>query len=180
MIKINTEVKVENEESNISNPIKETRTLLVKKERPSLEQMTEQVNKNSNAWRGTILKCPVCGVSFEKKYNRNFCCPACRSEYEQAVKISQKNSKPKVQTYIKKPIPIQALQWTGNNLNDIYNFANVNCMLVHSMGKSCDELVIHTLEGDMIANKGDYIIKGIKGEFYPCKPDIFEESYQEV
>lgn len=40
------------------------------------------------------------------------------------------------------------------------------------------ELYIKTLEGEMIAKKNDYIIKGIKGEFYPCKPDIFEASYE--
>ena len=41
-------------------------------------------------------------------------------------------------------------------------------------------ITVHTLEGDMVANEGDYIIKGIKGEFYPCKPDIFKETYEEV
>jgi hypothetical protein len=39
---------------------------------------------------------------------------------------------------------------------------------------------IHTLEGNMIASVGDWIIKGVKGEFYPCKPDIFESTYEEV
>ncbi len=39
---------------------------------------------------------------------------------------------------------------------------------------------IKTLEGDMVANPGDYIIKGVKGEIYPCKPDIFELTYEEV
>jgi len=39
---------------------------------------------------------------------------------------------------------------------------------------------IHTLEGVMTANIGDYIVKGIKGEFYPCKPDIFAETYEPV
>lgn len=43
-----------------------------------------------------------------------------------------------------------------------------------------EELTIHTLEGNMIASKGDYIIKGVNGEFYPCKPDIFEKTYEEV
>ena len=42
------------------------------------------------------------------------------------------------------------------------------------------KLRIATLEGDMFANKGDWIIKGIKGEFYPCKPDIFEATYELV
>ena len=39
-------------------------------------------------------------------------------------------------------------------------------------------IVIHTLEGDMEVSKGDYVIKGVKGEFYPCKPDIFEQTYE--
>lgn len=43
-----------------------------------------------------------------------------------------------------------------------------------------DGLVIHTLEGDMLADYGDWIIKGVKGEFYPCKPDIFEATYEKV
>ena len=43
-----------------------------------------------------------------------------------------------------------------------------------------EELIIHTLEGDMKANKGDYIITGINGEKYPCKPDIFIKTYEEV
>jgi hypothetical protein len=42
------------------------------------------------------------------------------------------------------------------------------------------EIVIHTLEGDMKANRGDYIIKEVKGEFYPCRQDIFEQTYEEV
>jgi hypothetical protein len=41
-------------------------------------------------------------------------------------------------------------------------------------------MTIKTLEGDMTANVGDYIIKGVKGEFYPCKPDIFEQTYEPV
>lgn len=39
---------------------------------------------------------------------------------------------------------------------------------------------IHTLEGDMIVSPGDYVIKGVKGEFYPCKPDIFEQTYEPI
>ena len=42
------------------------------------------------------------------------------------------------------------------------------------------DLLIQTLEGEMIASKGDYIIKGIKGEIYPCKPDIFKDTYDLV
>ena len=42
------------------------------------------------------------------------------------------------------------------------------------------EMIIHTLEGDMLASIGDYIIKGLFGEFYPCKPDIFENLYEQI
>lgn len=42
------------------------------------------------------------------------------------------------------------------------------------------EITIHTLEGDMLASKGDYIITGVNGEKYPCKPDIFEKTYELV
>jgi len=43
-----------------------------------------------------------------------------------------------------------------------------------------DKIIIHSLKGDHFANVGDWIIKGIKGEFYPCKPDIFEKTYEKV
>ena len=76
--------------------------------------------------------------------------------------------------YRKKPVVIEAIQWAGNNLSEIDNF----------IGRTVDNkettLVIHTLEGDMEASIGDYIIKGVNGEFYPCKPDIFDKTYEEV
>ncbi|KEH89135.1 sugar ABC transporter substrate-binding protein [Clostridium novyi A str. BKT29909] len=46
--------------------------------------------------------------------------------------------------------------------------------------KTDKEVIIHTLEGDMKANVGDWIIKGVKGELYPCKPDIFEKTYESI
>jgi len=77
--------------------------------------------------------------------------------------------------YRKKPIIIDAIQWDGDNFNEIvYNFVGIIC------GQKNDFLDIQTLEGVMRADKGDYIIRGIKGEFYPCKPDIFENSYDPV
>lgn len=79
--------------------------------------------------------------------------------------------------YRKKPVTIEAIQWTGNNFYDIDRFVNIDG-LAHSLGE--DVLYIPTLEGTMKADKGDYIIKGIYGEFYPCKPDIFKETYEEV
>lgn len=76
--------------------------------------------------------------------------------------------------YRKKPVIIEAVQWNGDNFEEIMKFVNNN--FVHLNG----ELIIKTLEGNMTASKGDYIIKGVKGEFYPCKPDIFKATYEEV
>ena len=97
--------------------------------------------------------------------------------------------------YRKKPVIVEALQWNGKNVIDIYNFLedkNVETQYeVNSEGKNfyidfsrgqcvTGDLMIKTLEGTMKADIGDYIIKGVNGEFYPCKPDIFEKTYEEV
>lgn len=81
-----------------------------------------------------------------------------------------------IATYIKKPVKIDTCQWTGDNVEEIKKFVEPIAEYLE------DEqvILIHTLEGDMKANVGDYIIKGVKGEFYPCKPDIFEETYNVV
>ena len=79
----------------------------------------------------------------------------------------------------KKPVVIEAIQLTKENVVDVLSFCNNASNIVAS---SEDEMGISilTLEGTMTANTGDYIIKGVKGEFYPCKPDIFELTYEEV
>jgi hypothetical protein len=79
--------------------------------------------------------------------------------------------------YRKKPVVIQAVQWTGENNTEILHFCST-CYITSS-GKSKD-LVVSTLEGDMSASVGDYIIKGVKGEFYPCREDIFDITYETV
>jgi len=79
--------------------------------------------------------------------------------------------------YKKKPLVIQAVQWTGENNIEILNFCS-RCYITSS-GKTKD-LVITTLEGDMSAAIGDYVIKGVKGEFYPCREDIFDLTYETV
>ena len=76
--------------------------------------------------------------------------------------------------YRKKPVTIEAIQWTGKNLSEIDNFVG------GSIANKDTILIIHTLEGDMYASLSDYIIKGVNGEFYPCKPDIFDKTYEEV
>ena len=79
-----------------------------------------------------------------------------------------------VKKYRKKPVIIESIQWTGKNLSEIDNFMGGIVEI------KVTTLVIHTLEGDMEASIGDYIIKGVNGEFYPCKPDIFDKTYDEV
>jgi len=75
----------------------------------------------------------------------------------------------------KKPIVIEAIQLSVDNIDEIMDFCG-NKVKSHPL----TGIVIETLEGNMLASKGDYIIKGIKGEFYPCKPDIFEMTYEPV
>ena len=77
--------------------------------------------------------------------------------------------------YRKKPVVIEAVQFDGENFQEILEFAKGKSMWW--INHPSHGMVITTLEGDMKASKGDYIIKGVKGEFYPCKPDIFELIY---
>ncbi len=76
----------------------------------------------------------------------------------------------------KKPIVIEALMWKGDNFEQMVQFFGKFEDYFETKGF----LVINTLEGRHKTNKGDWVIKGIKGEFYPCKPDIFEQTYEKV
>ena len=78
--------------------------------------------------------------------------------------------------YRKKPVVIEAVQFTGGNKDEIAKFVGKSFM----QWTNCPEVGIATIEGDMRAKPNDWIIKGIKGEFYPCKPDIFEQTYEKV
>jgi hypothetical protein len=88
------------------------------------------------------------------------------------------------QRYRKKPVEIEAMQledtqtsalavaeWSGGHYSPDSNPDGSEAMHF---------VIIRTLEGDMLASPGDYVIRGVKGEFYPCKPDIFEATYEEV
>ena len=76
--------------------------------------------------------------------------------------------------YRKKPVVVEAVQWTGENHAEMCEFIDPEVFeIIPRVG-----LVIHTLEGDHHASPGDYIIKGVNGEFYPCKPDIFVKTYE--
>lgn len=87
----------------------------------------------------------------------------------------------------KKPIRVFAYRYDGTNSAEIVEWADDDT--VHSIPDGPDAdlrrpdgelLIIHTLEGQLYASVGDWIIQGIHGEFYPCKPDIFEKTYSEV
>lgn len=92
--------------------------------------------------------------------------------------------------YKKKPVVIEAIQLKVDNFDEICEFMGETPVPKHNPDYGIDEhgntnnpylgVYIETLEGKMLANCGDYIIKGVSGEFYPCKPDIFEKTYDIV
>ena len=77
-----------------------------------------------------------------------------------------------IQKYIKRPVTIEAVQYTGDNAEEIMSFVNGKLIITDKV------IVIPTLEGDMVAVPSDYIIKGVAGELYPCKEDIFHKTYE--
>jgi hypothetical protein len=95
--------------------------------------------------------------------------------------------------YRKKPVVIEAVQLKWDTWNEICEFVpkeqfgygvylddETKEPLSDNKTSTTIGLYIITLEGTMLAQQGDYIIKGVKGEFYPCKPDIFEATYEKV
>ncbi|HEX4775069.1 MAG TPA: hypothetical protein VH234_06150 [Candidatus Saccharimonadales bacterium] len=83
-----------------------------------------------------------------------------------------------IKQYRKKPVVIQAMLWDGDEstAEELKKWIGAGMML------DLDDptFSIPTLEGNMNASRGDYVIKGVAGEFYPCKPDIFASTYEEV
>jgi hypothetical protein len=75
----------------------------------------------------------------------------------------------------KKPLVIEAVQFIGNDAECL-----AFCPIAREPVDNKDNLIIPTLEGEMRVSFGDWIIKGVNGEFYPCKPDIFEKTYDKV
>lgn len=86
--------------------------------------------------------------------------------------------------YRKKPVVVDAWQWTGEDKQEapdwVVDYIESTCQpfVVDKFGDVV--MLIETMEGIMTADQGDYIIKGIQGEIYPCKPDIFEQTYEKV
>lgn len=81
-----------------------------------------------------------------------------------------------IKKYKKKPVTIKAVKYNGENIDEIVDFVDNDSLIINNI---LSMIEINTLEGVMAVCKGDYIIKGINGEFYPCKPDIFEKTYEE-
>ncbi len=98
--------------------------------------------------------------------------------------------------YRKKPVEIEAIQLTENSIREVYSFIHPDdrfslplSQIAQHKWEEYEKIVkaegmdMYTLEsgkGTQIASIGDFIIKGVKGEFYPCKPDIFEMTYEEI
>ena len=104
------------------------------------------------------------------------------SHYIEAV-----NATDCVSNYMKKPVVISAIQLTSENFSDVESFIGITELNRHYVNEhdflsksNPVGLFINTLEGSMLANIGDYVIKGVQGEFYPCKPDIFTATYTPV
>ena len=94
-----------------------------------------------------------------------------------------------IKKYRKRPVVIEAVQLDNINVPSAVRWIGVDKATMNlesdaayraGKGPPVFSVIIHTLEGDMKAMPGDYIIKGVHGEFYPCKPDIFEKTYEAV
>lgn len=79
--------------------------------------------------------------------------------------------------YRKKPVVIEAVQWDGS-ADTANQFIGERFGVDWRFAENSDSIIIPTLEGDHRGDVGDYIIKGVKGEFYPCKEDIFHLTYE--
>jgi hypothetical protein len=81
--------------------------------------------------------------------------------------------------YTKKPIPIEARQITVDNADELAAWSKSD-VIRRPADKTITGMMVYTLEGSMTGAIGDYLIKGVRGEFYFCAKDIFEETYEEV
>lgn len=100
-----------------------------------------------------------------------------------ALAIHQPRKENRVKTYRKKPIPVQAMQYDGTpeSARAIIDWTRLSDTRAF-MDKDADDrpaLFIHTTEGTLRVTQWDYVIRGVRGEHYPCKPEIFEATYEE-
>ena len=86
-----------------------------------------------------------------------------------------------IQKYQKKPVTIEAIQFKEESIPTIKDWLGENLLAEARYSSPIHWIYrIKTLEGNMLVTEGDFIIKGVKGEFYPCKPDIFEATYEKT
>lgn len=114
-------------------------------------------------YKKIIYRCSECNKSVMYKTN---ICPSCGADMIGAKKIKKYRRK--------KPIEVEAVQWTGDNLAELRKIDGVATIYFG------DDIKIETLEGVITASIGDYIIKDMQGKLYSCKPEIFEQTYEEV
>jgi hypothetical protein len=82
--------------------------------------------------------------------------------------------------FMKRPVMVEAIQWTGDNIDEIKAFGGDKVVIVSEYTYGEDprhNLSVNTMEGSLDAKKHDWIIKGVKGEFYPCDEEVFKLSY---
>lgn len=103
-----------------------------------------------------------------------------RQEYESKLSKLGITRGERVMRFRKKPVEVEAIEWTGKNMKEIRKFVGSRAMFQEHVQTKEPILTISTLEGSHLASIGDWIIRGIKGEFYPCKPDIFKQTYDLV
>ena len=115
-------------------------------------------------------RCPECDGTNILDVESKYVCEDCGNEWVKEINQSQREPG----YYRKRPVTIQAIQFTLDNHHEVMCFIKGNSRLEKG------SIFIPTLEGEMRADKGDWIIKGVHGEFYPCKPDIFEKTYEVV
>ena len=105
------------------------------------------------------------------------------NEHRAQTESSNTHGGESVAKYRKKPVVIEAMQFTRENMEEVARWCGGSIageMTVTGTPIAYALMYIPTLEGVMDALTGDWIIKGVKGEFYPCKPDIFEATYELV
>lgn len=82
------------------------------------------------------------------------------------------------QRFRKKPVDILAVRWNGQNIGEILEFVDGKTRLDFSSNAARGELIIETINGDVTVPTGEWIVRGVEGEFYPCRADIFAETYE--
>lgn len=85
-----------------------------------------------------------------------------------------------IKQYRKKPVVISAIQFTGWNWKACLQFMSDEILVFEEGMTKREKLEIETLEGTMRVSIDDYIIRGVNGEYYPCKPDIFDKTYEAI